>query len=100
MAYFIFGYFSTKLGTSVDGQEINGREPILSKMCINTANVQEKNVILHYKAYYFGKICATIRNFSLPKKLDLRKNKLFRDRPSSFCSRYPNMCDRTKKNGK
>jgi hypothetical protein len=34
-------------------QEINGREPILSKICI-TANVQE-NVILHYKTFYLGK---------------------------------------------
>jgi hypothetical protein len=37
-------------------QEINGREPILSKICI-VANVQE-NVILYYKPYYFGKTCA------------------------------------------
>jgi hypothetical protein len=37
-------------------QEINGREPILSKICI-MANVQE-NVILHYKTFYFGKTCA------------------------------------------
>jgi hypothetical protein len=35
--------------------------------------------------------------FSLPKKLDLRKNKLFHNWPTSFCSRYPNVCDRTKK---
>jgi hypothetical protein len=63
MAYFIFGYFSMKFGISVDGhkklisfieitQEINGREPILSKICI-MANVQE-NIILHYKTFYFG----------------------------------------------
>jgi hypothetical protein len=76
-------------------QEINGREPILSKICI-TANVQE-NVILHYKTFYFGKKCAETLNFSLPKKLDLRKTKLFRDRPSSFSSTYPNICDRTKR---
>jgi hypothetical protein len=37
-------------------QEITGREPILSKICI-TANVQE-NVILHYKTFYFVKTCA------------------------------------------
>jgi hypothetical protein len=37
-------------------QEINGREPILSKICI-MANVQE-NVILHYKTFYFSKTCA------------------------------------------
>jgi hypothetical protein len=55
MAYFIFGYFSMKW-----------------------------KVILHYKAFYFGKTCAETLNFSLPKKLDLRKTKLFRDRPSSF----------------
>jgi hypothetical protein len=30
-------------------------------------------------------------------KLDLRKTKLFHNRPSSFCSRYPNVCDKTKK---
>jgi hypothetical protein len=53
--------------------------------------------ILHYKTCYFGKTCAETWNFSLPKKLDLRKTKIFRDRPSSFCSRYPNTCDRTKK---
>jgi hypothetical protein len=35
--------------------------------------------------------------FSLTYKLDLRKKKLFHNRLSSFCSRYPNMCDRTKK---
>jgi hypothetical protein len=61
--------------------EIDGREPILSKIYI-TANVQE-----NYKTFYFGKTCAETLNFSLPKKLDLRKNKLFRYRPSSFCSR-------------
>jgi hypothetical protein len=60
------------------------------------ANVQEK-VILHNKTFYLGKICAETWNFSLPKKLDLRKTKLFRDQPSSFCSRYPNIYDRTKK---
>jgi hypothetical protein len=76
-------------------KEINGREQILSKICI-TANVQE-NVTLHYKTFYFGKTCAETLNFSLPKKLDSRKTKPFRNRPSSFCSRYPNMCDRTKK---
>jgi hypothetical protein len=54
-------------------------------------------VILHYKTFYFGKTCAETWNFSLPKKLDLRKTELFRDRPSGFCSRYPNICDRTKK---
>jgi hypothetical protein len=37
-------------------QEINGREPILSQICI-TANEQE-NVISHYKTFYFGKTCA------------------------------------------
>jgi hypothetical protein len=37
-------------------QEMTGREPILSKICITT-NVQE-NVILHYKTFYFGKTCA------------------------------------------
>jgi hypothetical protein len=36
---------------------------------------------------------------SLLKKLDLRKTKLFCDRSSSFCSTYPNMCDRTKRIG-
>jgi hypothetical protein len=40
-------------------------------------------VILHYKTYYFDKTCAETWNFSLPKKLDLRKNKLFRNRPST-----------------
>jgi hypothetical protein len=54
-------------------------------------------VILHYKTCYFGKTCAETWNFSLPKKLDLRKTKLFRNRPSSFCSTYPNICDRTKR---
>jgi hypothetical protein len=67
----------------------------LSKICI-MASVQE-NVILHYKTFYFGKTRAETWNFSLPKKLDWTKTKLFRDRPSSFCSRYSNMCDRTKK---
>jgi translation initiation factor 2 beta subunit (eIF-2beta)/eIF-5 len=58
-----------KLGTSVDGhekkspesfieiaKEINGREPILSKICI-IGNVQE-NMILHNKTFYFCKTCA------------------------------------------
>jgi hypothetical protein len=39
-------------------QEINGKEPILSKICI-TANVGvQENVILHYKTFYLGKTCA------------------------------------------
>jgi hypothetical protein len=46
---------------------------MLSKICI-TENVCEENVILHYKTFYFGKTCAEAWNFSLPKKLDLRKN--------------------------
>jgi hypothetical protein len=57
-------------------------------------------MILHCETFYFGKTCAETLNFSLPKKLDhLRKNKLFRDRGPvySFCSRYPNICDRIKK---
>jgi hypothetical protein len=104
MAYFIFGYLSTKLGPSVDGHEKiiiwkfhwnNGKRALLSKICI-TANIQE-NVILHYKTFYFGKTCSETWNFSLPKKLDTRKTKFFHDRPSSFCSTYPNICDRTKK---
>jgi hypothetical protein len=71
IAYFGYRYFSTKLGTPVNGdekitsetfieiaQEINGREPILSKICRPiTANVQE-NVILHYETFYFCKTCA------------------------------------------
>jgi hypothetical protein len=55
--------------------EIAQEMAILSKICI-TANVQE-NVILHCKTCYFIIICAETLNFSLPKKLDLRKNKLF-----------------------
>jgi hypothetical protein len=45
MPYFIFGYFSTKLGISVDGHEkiiiwsISLKEPILSNIWI-TADVQ------------------------------------------------------------
>jgi hypothetical protein len=66
------------LGTSVDGQE---------------------NVILHYKTFYFSKTCAETWNFSLPKKLDLRINKLFSDQSSSFCSTYLNIFDRTKRIG-
>jgi hypothetical protein len=30
-------------------------------------------------------------------KIIFKKKQLFHNRPSSFCSRYPNMCDRTKK---
>jgi hypothetical protein len=102
MVYFIFGYFSTKLGTSGHEQimtwkchwnrVINGREPILSKICI-IANVQ-KNMILQYKFFYFSKTCAETWNSSLPKKLDLRKTELFCDWPGSFCSTQT--CNRTK----
>jgi hypothetical protein len=60
------------------------------------ANVQE-NVILLYSTFYFSKTCVETWNFALPKKLDLRKTKLSCDRPSSFYSRYPNICDTTKK---
>jgi hypothetical protein len=59
-------------------------------------NVQE-NVILHYKTFYFGNTCAETWNLSLQKKIDLRKTKLFCDRPSSFYSTYPNIYGRTKK---
>jgi hypothetical protein len=76
-------------------QEINGREPILSQICI-AANVQE-NVILHTKLFISAKLVPKLEISHCRKKLDLRKNKLFRDRPSRFCSRYPNICDRTKK---
>jgi hypothetical protein len=54
-------------------------------------------VILLYKTFYFGKTCAETWNFSLTKKLYIRKIKLFCDRPSSFCSRYTNICDWAKK---
>jgi hypothetical protein len=64
-----FRYFSTKLGMSIDGQEksnnlieisqeINGREPILSKMCI-TANVQETRTFLQ------SVLCKSMHNYSL-----------------------------------
>jgi hypothetical protein len=43
------------------------------------ANVQE-NVILHYQTFYFGKTCAETWKFSLPKKLDFRREKTFCNR--------------------
>jgi hypothetical protein len=92
----------TKLGTSVDGHEktiltesfIEIAQEI-NKICITT--IVQENVILHYKTFYFSKTCVQTWNFSLPKKLDLGKTKRFCNWPSSFCSRYPNICDRTKK---
>jgi hypothetical protein len=50
------------------------------------ANVQE-NIILHYKTFYFGtfyfgKTCADTWNFSLPKKLDWKKQTFFTFGPS------------------
>jgi hypothetical protein len=81
---FYFGYFSMKLGTSIDGheqiitwrfhwnrQEINGREPILSKICI-TANVHvyRKKWFCTTKLF----ICAETWNFSLAKKIRFEKN--------------------------
>jgi hypothetical protein len=64
MAYFILGYFSMKLGKSVDGHEqiiiwkFHWNCPRNKRWRANImANVQ-KNVILHYKNFYFGKICA------------------------------------------
>jgi hypothetical protein len=81
MAYFIFRYFSTKLGTSVYGheqiipQEINGGEPILSKICI-TANVQE-NVISHYK------ILANLK-FLTVDNIRFKKNQTFAIGPVDF----------------
>jgi hypothetical protein len=41
-------------------------------------------------------MCRNLK-FLTAKKLDLRKTKLFRDRPSSFCSTYRNIYDITKK---
>jgi hypothetical protein len=41
-----------------------------------TANLQE-NVILHYKASYFCKTCAETWNFSLAKKIRLKKDQTF-----------------------
>jgi hypothetical protein len=38
-----------------------------------------------------------LNGFSRTWKLDLRQTKLLHNRPSSFCSRYPKVCDRTKK---
>jgi hypothetical protein len=35
--------------------------------------------------------------FSLPKKIRFKKNQCFCDQSSSFCSTYPNICDRTKR---
>jgi hypothetical protein len=47
----------------------------------------QENVILHYKFFYFGKICAETWNFSLPKKKDLRKNSFFAIGPVVFAPR-------------
>jgi hypothetical protein len=43
--------------------------------------------------------CTETWNFSLPKKLRFKINQTFCNQPSSFCSRYPNMCNRTKRIG-
>jgi translation initiation factor 2 beta subunit (eIF-2beta)/eIF-5 len=50
-------------------QEINGREPTLSKIFI-TANVQE-SVRLHNKTFYF---CKTVPKFLTAEKIRLKKN--------------------------
>jgi hypothetical protein len=55
MVYFIVWIFFYESFIEI-AQEINGREPILSDICI-MANVQE-NVILHNKTFYFSKTCA------------------------------------------
>jgi hypothetical protein len=60
-------------------QEINGREPVLSKICI-TANVQE-NMILHYKSFYFGKTSTMCRNF---KFLSAEKIRFFLKKNQTF----------------
>jgi hypothetical protein len=62
-----------KLGTSADGhesfteiaQEINGIEPILSKICI-VANVQE-SVILHCKTFISAKHMPKLKNYHWPE---------------------------------
>jgi hypothetical protein len=89
MAYFIFGYFSTKLGTSVDGHEkiiiwtFHWNRPRNKWWRVNIVQkfYYGKCTGKQYQNFYFSKTCAETWNFSLPKKLDLRKTKLFRDRP-------------------
>jgi phosphoketolase len=56
------------------GQEINGREPILSEICIAASQMYWNGKHdFTLQNFYFGKTCAETLNFSLPKKLDLRK---------------------------
>jgi hypothetical protein len=79
MAYFIIGYLSTKLGTSVDGHEqiitwmFHWNHPGNERQMYRH---WQENMILHYKTFYFGKTSAETWHVSLPKKLDIRKNKL------------------------
>jgi hypothetical protein len=96
-----------KLGTSVDGhakiiiwkfhwnRPRNKRYraiPILSKICIS-ANVHVGKLFTLKVQTFYSKLEIS----HCQKKLDLRKKQLFSDRPSSFCSTYPNICDRTKR---
>jgi hypothetical protein len=108
MAYFIFGYFSTKFGTYVDGHE----ETITWKFHWNhpqEINCRANTVQNLYHGKCTGKRDSALQNFLIRQNmcrnlkflnaetLDIRKNKLFRNRPSNFCYTYPNICDRTKK---
>jgi hypothetical protein len=56
-------------------QEINGKKPILSKICI-AANIQE-NVVLRYNTCYFGKTCAETLKFLTAKKIRFQKTITF-----------------------
>jgi hypothetical protein len=101
-AYFDVGYFSTKLGTWQNNieiaQEINGREPILSKICIYTANVQVQSCKRDFTIHFFlfrQNMCRNLK-FLTAEKIRHKKN-FFAIGRVVFCSRYPNICDRTKR---
>jgi hypothetical protein len=104
VVYFIFGYFSTKLGTSV----VDGHENITWKFQWNRPRNKWfwANIVPNF---YFGK-CTGKRYFRLIQIflflqtiLTAQKIRFKKNQASlwliqySICSRYPNICDRTKR---
>jgi hypothetical protein len=94
MAYFILGYFSTKIIT----WKFHWNLPRNKRYRVNIVQRQMYRKTWFYttKHFIFAKHVPKLAISHCRKKLILGKNKFVCDWSSRFCSTYPNICDRPK----
>jgi hypothetical protein len=70
MAYFVFGYFSTKLGTSVDGHEKNNNLKLYYGKCTGKRDFTLQLFLL------WQNMCLSLK-FLTAEKIRFKKNQTF-----------------------